>query len=110
MADAPVTTKEVANGQGDQVVEKMDIESPVVKEEGETIDPSSKTKKDKGKEKVRPKPKNDKVAKMGLVGQEAIKMRRELRAKRKEEYKKSLEKTCTFLHVQSLGRVSGAHG
>ncbi|OCF40467.1 U1 small nuclear ribonucleoprotein 70kDa [Kwoniella heveanensis CBS 569] len=36
--------------------------------------------------------KRDIVKEMGLIGQEAIKMKRELRKKRQEEYKKNLEK------------------
>ncbi|WVF71589.1 hypothetical protein IAT40_006397 [Kwoniella sp. CBS 6097] len=36
--------------------------------------------------------KKDIVKEMGLIGQEAIKMKRELRKKRQEEYKKNLEK------------------
>ncbi|ORX36793.1 hypothetical protein BD324DRAFT_627183 [Kockovaella imperatae] len=49
--------------------------------------------KGKAKGKVQPKKKKDKIAEAGIVGQEAVKMRRELRAKRKEQYKKDLEKS-----------------
>jgi U1 small nuclear ribonucleoprotein len=40
------------------------------------------------------KGKKDPIKQAGVVGQEAVKMRRELRAKRKEEYKKNLEENC----------------
>lgn len=46
----------------------------------------------KPKTTVEKKKRKDKIAELGVIGQEAVKMRRELRAKRKEEYKKSLEK------------------
>ena len=64
------------------------------KEEGEEVEQLLKDKgKGKGRQQPRPK-KNDKIAEMGLVGQEAVKVRRELRTKRQEEYKKNLEKNC----------------
>ena len=56
---------------------------------------SGKSKsKGKAKAKATPKRKLDKIAEAGVVGQEAVKMRRELRVKRKEQYKKDLEKNC----------------
>ena len=51
----------------------------------------------KPKTTVEKKKRKDKIAELGIIGQEAVKMRRELRAKRKEEYKKSLEKNCALL-------------
>ena len=38
--------------------------------------------------------KRDPIKEAGVVGQEAVKMRRELRRKRKEEYKKNAEANC----------------
>jgi U1 small nuclear ribonucleoprotein len=101
MEDAPETKAEASttngtNGtpavaqaeKGDvKDADKMDVD---VKEEGDKAETS--TKKVKGKRGVPIK--KDKVWEMGLVGQEAIKMRRELRKKRQEEYKKNLEKNC----------------
>jgi U1 small nuclear ribonucleoprotein len=40
------------------------------------------------------KVKKDPIKLAGVVGQEAVKMKRELRSKRKEEYKKNLEENC----------------
>lgn len=51
-------------------------------------------KNKKGKERKLPKPKNDKIARLGVVGQEARKMRIEERIKRKEQYKKDSEANC----------------
>lgn len=62
---------------------KMDVD-----EDGEV--------KDIKKSKQKPK-KKDPVAEAGVVGQEAVKMRRELRKKRQEEYKKNLESNCMCL-------------
>ncbi|EIW70793.1 hypothetical protein TREMEDRAFT_73567 [Tremella mesenterica DSM 1558] len=61
--------------------------------EDEQIKEDSSKVDGKGKGKVRKeiKRKKDKISEMGVVGQEAIKMRRELRAKRKEQYKKDSE-------------------
>ena len=42
------------------------------------------------------KSKKDPIKLAGVVGQEAVKMKRELRAKRKEEYKKNLEENCEY--------------
>ena len=42
------------------------------------------------------KSKKDSIKLAGVVGQEAVKMKRELRAKRKEEYKKNLEENCEY--------------
>lgn len=108
LADAPATVKEeippptttattsaTANGASADA-EKMDVDPTEDKEAGEVVDASTSKKeksKSKGKGKARPE-RNDKVAQMGLVGQEAIKMRKELRIKRQAEYKKALEKNC----------------
>lgn len=51
------------------------------------------------------KKKQDVVSEMGLVGQEAIKMRRELRKKRQEEYKKNAEKNCRSAPHKETGRM-----
>jgi U1 small nuclear ribonucleoprotein len=40
--------------------------------------------------------KKDPIKEAGVVGQEAVKMRREARIKRKEDYKKNLEANCGF--------------
>ena len=76
----------------------MDVDE---KEEGEEVDnllgDVKKDEKGKGKAKVVKAPRKDKISEMGIVGQEAVKMRRELRKKRQEEYKKSLEKNCERL-------------
>lgn len=102
LADAPKTTTAADEGKagGAELVkaEKMDVDE---KEEGEEVDnllgDVKKDKKGKGKAKVVKAPRKDKISEMGIVGQEAVKMRRELRKKRQEEYKKSLEKNCERL-------------
>ena len=61
---------------------------------------SSKAKNSKGKARKDVKPKRlDKIAKLGVVGQEARKMRLEERKKRQEKYKKDQEKNCTFPRI-----------
>lgn len=61
---------------------------------------SSKAKNSKGKARKDVKPKRlDKIAKLGVVGQEARKMRVEERKKRQEKYKKDQEKNCTFPRI-----------
>lgn len=67
---------EPTNGDG----AKMDVD-----EDGEVKD--EKKTKSKGKKK-------DEVALAGVIGPEAIKMRKDLRKKRQAEYKKSLEANC----------------
>lgn len=79
---------------------EADEEMGEVKEEKENGD-KAEGAKGKGEQKVKKK-KMDKIAEMGIVGQEARKMRLELRAKRKEEYKKNLEKNCERFGVSSL--------
>jgi hypothetical protein len=64
-------------------------------------------KNKKGKERKLLPTKNDKIAKMGVVGQEARKMRIEERIKRKEQYKKDSEANCTWT-VRILGGLQ--HG
>lgn len=111
LADKPVTKKE-SNGEAQaekgEVVEadKMDVD---VKEEPkdagaegsgykrkEKKEQVAQTKKSRTITSTGPKKKKDKIAELGVVGQEAIKMRRELRKKRQEEYKKNLEKNCEY--------------
>jgi len=113
LADKPVTKKETnGEAQADKgevfEADKMDVD---VKEEPKdaVVEGSSHKRKEK-KEKVSqtkkartitstgPKKRQDKIAELGVVGQEAIKMRRELRKKRQEEYKKNLEKNCQLGH------------
>ena len=66
-----------------------------IKEDGEvkddpmTEDAVRGRKKKKGKEK-----RKDRIAELGVVGQEAVKMRRDARKVRQEEYKKNAEKDC----------------
>lgn len=49
----------------------------------------------KAEEKEKPKKKKrDPIAEAGVIGQEAVKMRREARKKRQEAYKKDLEENC----------------
>jgi U1 small nuclear ribonucleoprotein len=109
LADAPsktATTVEETNGDAvkDVKAEKMEVDE---KEEGEEVDnllgEVKKDTKGKSKSKARAvKPaRKDKISEMGIVGQEAVKMRRELRKKRQEEYKKSLEKNCECAGYQS---------
>lgn len=88
-----------ANGHGD----RMEVDGEEV-EEGEMSTRSQQPKANgKGKEKAAGKgKKRDRVAEMGVVGQEAVKMRRELRKKRQEEYKKMIEANCTSVSYQSI--------
>jgi U1 small nuclear ribonucleoprotein len=73
------------NGDGD-----VDMEA---KQNGDAAASSSTGNKSKKRKQVKPK-KMDKIAKLGVVGQEARVMRAEERAKRKEQYKKDQEKNC----------------
>ena len=74
------------NGAGDDV--KMESTDQEKLEEVEEVG-GPKRKRKKG-----PVRKMDKIAELGVVGQEAINMRREARKARQEEYKKNLEKNC----------------
>ena len=76
--------------------DRMEVDGVANGDIGEAEAETSGKSKSKGKEKARSKPKRklDKIAEAGVVGQEAVKMRRELREKRKEQYKKDLEKDC----------------
>lgn len=111
LADQPVTKKE-SNGEPQaeqgEVVDKMDVDVKDEPKDG-VMEGSSYKRKEKNEKVVQtkksrtitstgPKKKKDKIAEMGVVGQEAIKMRRELRKKRQEEYKKNLEKNCELRH------------
>jgi U1 small nuclear ribonucleoprotein len=98
---------EIKGGLADQPTtstsEKVEPEEPVVKEENKGKDvmevdgeDGEVKEKKKTKAKVVKPMKKDKISEMGVVGQEAIKMRRELRAKRREQYKKDLEKSCAY--------------
>lgn len=42
------------------------------------------------------KKKKDPIAEAGVIGQEAVMMRREAKKKQQKEYKENLEKTCEF--------------
>ncbi len=74
--------------------EPMDTDKPVDGEDGEDGEVSNKKKKPKKKGDKRKLKKPDKIAEMGVVGQEARKMRIEARRQRQEEYKKNAEKNC----------------
>lgn len=66
-------------------------------EDGEVAEDSGKEKKKKTA--------RDKIAEMGIIGEEAVKMRKELRKKRQEEYKKNAESNCGYyltVYVRSL--------
>lgn len=67
--------------------------------EGTKMEPNGEESELKEKELAKTKTvtggkKKDPIKEAGVVGQEAVKMRRELRRKRKEEYKKSAEANC----------------
>ena len=51
------------------------------------------------------KGKKDPIKLAGVVGQEAVKMKRELRTKRKEEYKKNLEENCKLNLAVEFARL-----
>lgn len=90
MGDQPATIPEV-NGNGEKDEVKDEVVGIVVEgEEAEAV-AEGKKKKKATKSKV---PKKDKIAELGVVGQEARKMRREARKVRQEEYKKNAEKNC----------------
>lgn len=101
LAEKPVTSGEGStskvNGNG---VTHGDVEMGEVKEEAKPdkialeVSKAAMSKNKKGKERKIPKPKNDKISRMGVVGQEARKMRKEERVKRKEQYKKDSEANC----------------
>lgn len=112
LADKPVTRVEGAaegsgtgnktNGKdadGDvemgEVKEEVSEDKPVKASKSAPVEVAGKNKK--GKERKLPKPKNDKISRLGVVGQEARKMRKEERVKRKEQYKKDSEANCEFL-------------
>ncbi|ODO09736.1 hypothetical protein I350_01952 [Cryptococcus amylolentus CBS 6273] len=67
---------------------KPDV-ADAVKEEGEDGE-VKEVVEESGKKRKKAK---DKIAEMGVIGEEAVKMRKELRKKRQEEYKKNAEKT-----------------
>jgi U1 small nuclear ribonucleoprotein len=96
---AKTKTKTKTKTNGVAAAGEADEEMGEVKEEKENGDKAEGVES-KGEQKVK-KRKMDKIAEMGIVGQEARKMRLELRAKRKEEYKKNLEKNCERLRVSS---------
>lgn len=85
LEDKPAADDEVKKEAEDGADEKMAVD-----EDGEVKDGgAAKDVKGKGKAK-----KSDAVTAAGVIGQEAVKMRRELRKKRQEEYKKGAEKDC----------------
>ncbi|ADV20185.1 U1 small nuclear ribonucleoprotein 70kDa [Cryptococcus gattii Ru294] len=57
-----------------------------LKQDGEDGEVAEDSGKDRKKKTAR-----DKIAEMGIIGEEAVKLRKELRKKRQEEYKKSAE-------------------
>ena len=91
MTDRPETAVEAkAETNGDAPAEEEVPKDDEPMEEGEAPKEPPKTKKRK-----------DKIAEMGIVGQEAIIMRRSERKKRQEEYKKNLEKNCGLSPISS---------
>lgn len=76
--------------------------------EGTKMEPNGEEAELKEKELTKPKvpggKKKDPIKEAGVVGQEAVKMRRELRAKRKEEYKKNAEANCQSGLLTSFSR------
>jgi len=111
LADAPKTATAAEETNGDSAndvkAEKMEVDE---KEEGEEVDnllgEVKKNKNRKGKPKVVKPPRKDKISELGVVGQEAVKMRKELRKKRQEEYKKNLEKNCESRMLWIIRRSS----
>lgn len=112
LTDRPATKSEgpsVANAEKDKVVdgrtngheEPMEVDPSI--EEGEMSTSASAARaavNGKGREKPAAKTKKrDKFSELGVVGQEAIKLRREARKKRQEEYKKMLEANCSCLSL-----------
>ena len=103
LGDRPETKSERIgiNGVGET---KKTKEDPAANEEtgadGMDVDrpETNGTSDAKGKGKAKPKPvrkqRKDKFSEMGIVGQEAVVLRRQERVKRKEQYKKDLEKNC----------------
>ncbi|WVN88191.1 uncharacterized protein L203_103392 [Cryptococcus depauperatus CBS 7841] len=75
---------EESNQQQDAIIRVEPREDGEDGEVGEVPDMVAKKKKKKAK---------DKIAEMGVIGEEAVKMRRELRKKRQEEYKKNAAKS-----------------
>lgn len=109
LEDKPVTVAEGSKSNG--AVTKAadgDVEMGEVKEDKEEVKEASTSavhagKNKKGKERKLPKQKDDKISRMGVVGQEARKMRAEERIKRKEQYKKDSEANCEcFIPSQDL--------
>lgn len=62
-----------------------------LKQDGEDGEVAEDSGKDRKKKTAR-----DKIAEMGIIGEEAVKLRKELRKKRQEEYKKSAEANCEY--------------
>jgi U1 small nuclear ribonucleoprotein len=87
IAEQPATVPEVNGNREDGEVkdELMNHDG----ENGEEVEGKKKKKDEKGKGK-----RKDKIAELGVVGQEAINMRREARKVRQEEYKKNADKNC----------------
>lgn len=80
---------EVNAGLEEAKVEVKEETENGVKKEGMDVDEDGEVKV-----KTEKKIKVDPFKEQGIIGQEAVKMRRELRKKRQEEYKKSAENTC----------------
>lgn len=81
----------------EQMEENVKMELKQDGEDGEVAEDSTKDKKKKTA--------RDKIAEMGIIGEEAVKMRKELRKKRQEEYKKNAESNCECcltLYLRSL--------
>ena len=81
----------------------MEVDEP--EKQDEEIDGERRKKKGKGKGKQQPKRKKDAIAEAGIIGQEAVKMRREARAKRKEQYEKDLEKNCELPRYERCAKL-----
>lgn len=79
---------EVKQGFKERKEEPMDTDKP---EDGQ-VDVKPDVEEDKKKKK-------DPIAELGVIGQEAVLMRREAKKKQQKEYKENLEKNCEFCNA-----------
>jgi U1 small nuclear ribonucleoprotein len=101
LADVPVTNGDAETGtvevKDEEAKKEVDERIQVDGEEDGEVEEKEKEKVTKGKGKkvaVVKKVRKDKISELGVVGQEAVKMRRELKKQQQEQYKKDSEKNC----------------
>lgn len=97
--------EEIQQGMRDEAAAANGEQSEGTKmEKTDPVEAEAKAQQEKDKESATTQPppraagskKKDPIKEAGIVGQEAVKMRREARRKRQEEYKKTSEANCQY--------------